>query len=106
MGIKKHAAHINSTSRSAISITTMKKTIDAVMKLTQVLLLVILFSPEVLCAPKDCARLKQETFDLWLSVKETCDDGPKDCCQVRCTTKQTTNNSMLPLPLFQGPNSI
>ena len=44
--------------------------------------LVTLFSPEVLCAPKDCTRIRQVTFDLWLSVKEACDDGLKDCCQV------------------------
>ena len=65
----------------------MTKTLDTAMIFTQLafvklLLLVTLFSPEVLCAPKDCARLKQDTFNLWLSVKETCDDGLKDCCQV------------------------
>ena len=70
------------------------------MKFTQLafaklLLLILLYSPEVQCAPKDCARLKQDTFELWLSVKETCDDGLKDCCQVYCLYDEKQQNKII-----------
>ena len=48
-----------------------------------VLFALALSTLEVQGAPEDCAGLKKNTFDLLLSVKETCDDGLKDCCQVR-----------------------